>query len=499
MVNEYSFAVICSENTWRTDLTIRYAEYWAFKIGGTVFHATSVDDALSRCKTKFLIVQFPGSIILNETFFSCLRPSDNLVLGNLIVEHDYVKLDRTLIFFNTILWSNAGRPKFNGSISVVKDLLISEGDRFAPKKIVLGENEFLVDQEAKSNGIEILIKQMELFGFANCIDQEHLFFLDHSTPFNEIHYESLFEHDHAKPSHIIYQSHQEYPNIKCDVLICSGEGTRAFNLARITQAKEIIVFDDNKNQLEFQKTLFSTNKHQLLKEMVNEDLKDQGYIPIYPTKYNIKFINLKITSFEAENLIRGIDHTKSLIIDFGEKFIEPWYYYKHPSYQMQALFAELFSLMKCRIGKTIALGYAPGFVDLSKVKINTSTYQYDGSIKDTYERVETEAITEELPSTLEPEQGALDDELVELAKLNGYTISISGKNFTASKIESVRSMDSIEHVYSYREDKWILQVGFTKSVKRIELFSGTDRDGFIKHLLLPVKFNPYSIKNLIKE
>lgn len=406
--DKFTFAVLFSDVAWRTDLTMRHTEYFSRKINtdflAKIIFPTDVDDALDKCETDYLIIQESGNLITDFSFFEKINDVLNLnrdiVLGYLRLAHDYIVLDRKCIVINVTLWKESGKPRFNTQIR--------QGPRFTPQglktdikqplEIACAEgDDMYVPNESSTNGAELIVKQLREFGTARSLEgilDSQNFLLDTTSPYTEIHSETVYEKTilASNRSTVFLHDHGEYGELsatQCELLVCPAEGLRAHTLIQHFKPKKVIVYDLNPDALELQKMILQVEQPTLYGELVDKfinahpsvkcdaDVRDKMYVPIKATQgVDISFVVIDACSFEMEDLIKSLDPSMSLLVDFSDIFTYPPNYYKRPLFQIEAIFAELYSLLKSRTSPTKMIGFAPGFISMDGVDLNTSSAQF---------------------------------------------------------------------------------------------------------------------------
>jgi hypothetical protein len=202
-------------------------------------------------------------------------------------------------------------------------------------------------------------------------------------------------------------------------------------------------------------------------------------------------------------------------------------------YQVQGLFAELYSQIKSRTTPTHIMGFAPGFLNMDNIDVNTSHAQYriDASIppveddieltQDMLDMADEDTIIDEpvvftlpevkpAPSKVEftqtisienavivpppsPFDEALDFGYVKTTKLE--KLSNSYKNFIVYTKKEV--FEEFEAIFDYYVDigstDWSFRVGKVGMDKRVIFINGSDPLTFSKHLNKQIKINPKTV------
>ena len=409
MLNEnFTFAILFNDIAWRTDLTMRHTEYFSRKINtdflSKIFFPSTIDEAMDRCETDYLVIQESGNVITDFAFFDkaykILELNQDIVLGFLKLEHDYILLDKKCMIINIPLWKQAGKPMFNTQVR--------QGPRYTtsgfrtnnklPFEITkaVGDDMY-VPNEVSTCGGAIIVTQLCEFGTARSLegilDTEN-FLLDTSSAYSEIHSETVYEktilaNNKAK---IFLQDHGSYSDLSsvpCELLVCPAEGLRAFTLAEYLKPKNIVIYDTNQKALDLQRMILQSDRPMLYGEIVDQfkltsgnaqfdiELRDDKFVPIKPlSDTNISYVLVDACSFEMEDLIKSLDSNQSLVMDFSDIFVYPPNYYKRPLFQIEAIFAELYSLLKSRTAPTRIIGLAPGFKEMDSIDLNTSSAQF---------------------------------------------------------------------------------------------------------------------------
>lgn len=410
MARNITFALLKPDTQWRTDFTTRFIEHANFRLNPgmtaeTFLIVESVDEALDKCKTQYLLVQSPGNIIADESFYIDLVSNSiinkDLVFGTVKVEEDYMRLSESCLFINLDVWRTLGKPKFRGNGK--------EGPRFsieksahdeisAVTKMAGGGSNTFVPPECSEFGADMLVKQLETFGRINCLPgiarKDSYYYLDKKTPYFEIHCESYFERQilSAKLSEIRsldLDSIDRMKDFNPDIIIAPAIGLKAHTLAEIYQPKKIIVYSENLSALRLQEAIFNIKRPEIYGDIIAEYIKtcpavfsdncSAEHYAAVSCLQNVEtlYANIDAFGYQMEDLIKSLDPDASVLIDFSDLYIQPFKFYKKPLYQVQGLFHELYSLLKSRTAPTRITGLAPGFQQMDHVKVNTDTVQFD--------------------------------------------------------------------------------------------------------------------------
>lgn len=557
MTAQITFAILKSDKTWKYDLTKRFMEHYAFSAYGHEFETyilevDTVDQALRRCQTDYLIIQSAGFVIFNNDFFSSVLEhlsSKNMVVGRIELQDDYVILDRRCIAFNIPEWKRLGEPSFDAG--KIKDgpkyaVSIPSEYEFAPKEVVAvtgAEREF-VPSVCGQNGASIVIKQLDGFGkitsLSGILDPYDSHFLDDSTALSEIVSETFYE----KRFLPIVKDYiftvdtdplQDIPNQSADIVCAPAIGLKPLNLVEHYNAKRVIVFDTNDLALELQRRIFTVTQPTTFGEIMKEFLSDhpeahvaddwssQTFSVIKPCKAYVEYKKIDLFSFEAVDLFNRLDYEKALVVDFSTLFTNPYNFYRRPLYQIQGLFAEIYSILKSRTGATFILGQTPGYKEMTFVEVNTSVAKYlldpnvdpmkpdeDGFKKEPlppivfapeFPTIVKEQI-EEKPALLkkfEAPKNLNKKDVCSIAEDLGYAKSttktiIGGDEKDVTLLMKIELLDGIQFVFNYFVDvpneQWSFKVGVVGQDKTVEFSNGISNDTFKKHLLNDFKINP---------
>ena len=554
--DKLSFAILVKDVAWRADLTARYCEYFAHKLNSNdfskfVFFPDSIDDALNRCETEYLMILSSGFIPFNNSFFDELLTlavqKNQMFIGEIVLDYDFAYLDQQFLFVDISLWIECGQPKFASSIR--SGVLMDTSDYSANKKIphsikkVPTEENIYVAPECSSQGAELIIAQLNKFESLktlSSLSKTNYHFLNNRNPYLEIHTESKFEKLYVEKNKIHSIGNLDFSRFErkpLDILVTPADGIRSLVLAEELKAPKVVIFSKSNAALEFQKLLFGQKQPRLFGEIVRDFLQvfpslilpDDFFAVenhlIVPFTGEVEFVSVDCTSFEVEELIKGIDHTKTVLFDFSNIFVLPHNYYRRPLYQIEALFAEVYSLIKSRTGPSFIAGLGPKFIDLYGIDVNTSSEQYKLDIDAALEmeelpevffkpdlsalKVKDEEITSNwfttvtkaIEQTISPkEPPALPKhENVCVASALDAGFSILSEENNVILVAKEDKMEECEVLYFYginvRTAEWKFFVGKKSSEKRIEFSNGISEDSCIKHINLPVKIN---IKTAIK-
>ena len=418
ILNNLTFAILIQDGGWKSDLTIRFCEYYSRKINNENFidriiFPESVDAALEACQTDYLLIQNEGNLTISQTFFDiieeCADEKTDLFLSHVEISEDYLIIKDSCIFINMILWHEMGRPSFNNGI-------IKDGPNFKatnPTKNKYTPGRFIVDESSTDKcyvpsycqkfGSDFTVKQLEAFSAITCLPavctDSDIFFLDNSSPYLEIMCETALEKKFiSQTKKIIFLKEDDdmtdLPDSVVDLVIAPAQGLKPSNLVDYFKAKELIIFDSNPLSLEFQKMLFSVKVPTIYGDVVREFLEknptaivageweQDEFCVVIPQSLKISYKLVDAFSCEMLELIQSTNHSVSAVIDLSDIYVYPINYYRRPMYQVQGLFAELYSQIKSRTGATYLLGLAPGFIDMVPIPINIEVDQFkiDGNI-----------------------------------------------------------------------------------------------------------------------
>jgi hypothetical protein len=406
-----TFAVVVKDLAWRTELTVRFCEYFSQKFNidflGKIIFPASIDDALEKCETDYLIVQSSGHIIFDRSFFTFIEKialaNEDIAVGYIELAEDYAILRQDCIFFNMKLWEESGKPAY---VSMLR-----EGDRFSigdfkldnkkPFFITSTETDRIyISHEASNQGAEIIAKQLAQFKVAKSFSQlqnKEAHLLDTDTAYSEIHSETIFEklylREAFKRIHLTDKTedivHLDAQHIS--MVVAPANGIKTLAIVNHFRAENVIVYDINPISLDFQKLVFAISKPTLVGELIDqfkatrpyavfadEDLVDRDVVLKPLTRSTrIRYEVVDAFSFEMENLIKSFDDSLPTVFDIADIFTYPYNFYRRPMFQVEGLFIELFSLIKSRRGASFIIGVAPGYQSLNDIEINTSRAQYE--------------------------------------------------------------------------------------------------------------------------
>ncbi len=562
MSSQITFAILKSSHTWKYDLTKRFMEHYAFKAygysyGDYILEVDTVDQALRRCKTDYLIVQSAGHVIFDTDFFSAalraMLDSKNIVLGHTMLQDDYVVLDRRCLVFDVELWRSLGAISFD-------DGRIKDGPKYAvsipsdveylPKEVVVvsGASREFVPAVCGRNGASIVIRQLDEFGslpsLSGLLSTYDAHYLDDSTALSEIISETFYEKRFlplVKDQIITVDADplENLENQSADIVCAPAIGLKPINLVEHYNAKRVIVYGENSLSLELQRRIFTITKPTTFGEIMAEFLSDhpeanivddwscQKLSVIKPCNAFVEYRKIDLFSFEVVDMLTRIDHEKSMAVDFSTQLTNPYEFYRRPLYQVQGLFAEIYSILKSRVGATFILGQTPGYKELTFVEINTSVAKYaidpnvdpmqpgeDGLEKQPmapivfapeFPSISKEEIVEKpalLKKFTESKISSKKD-VCAIAIDLGYAKSIitaiigaDEKEVTLmSKIELLNGIKFIfDYILDVPNEQWSFKVGVEGQDKRVELSNGISNDTFKKHLLNDFKINPTTTK-----
>jgi len=406
--NNLTFALVGSEGSWRTDITARYIQHWIYTLNNEIKPAAlvrtdTIDQALETARTDYLLVQTAGSIIFTEKFLQAMasvaEQGSDMVLGTIRAESDYITLDPSCFFINVPLWRAAGCPKFHSSVREGPALAFLPGQDRPVRLQPASADRTFVNSECASSGAELLIRQLELHGTARALlsvaDAEDFFFLDASSPYHEIHSETIFEKRYlAQAARTVRVAGEPEcaaaAGRLAQVIVAPAHGLRPFMLMKMYSASHVIVYSSSPAELDFQRKIFSVSAPYLYSEIVEQfaqenpsctvvgDISAVADLPINPARgCTVEFVQADAFSFEIENVISDIDDQLTVFFDFSDVFVNPHSFWRRPLYQVQGLFAQVYSLIKSRRGPSRAAGLSPEFFMLDSLDINTSSKQFD--------------------------------------------------------------------------------------------------------------------------
>lgn len=553
LYNNLTFAVLLSDSAWHTDLTVRFCEYFSNKINGPgfldrVIYPESVDDAIHKCQTDYLLIQMGGHITFNDAFFNALEKAafeaSDIAIGHLLLEDDYIKIDKRCIFINMILWRAYGKPAYVSRIKEGPSFKVSSPtkEKSKPNEVILDDTKdrAFVPGYCGIVGGGIIVKQLDTFKKATSLtgitEEQDSFFLDARTPYHEIHTESIFEKKYLAPfrKKIFGLERDDMSSIKAtlaEIVVAPAQGLKALTLAETFKASKIIVYDYNPLALELQKKILSVQIPMTYGEIVEDFIKQfpqavfmdewsqDTHDVVKPLKnVEVEYRLVDLFSFQAEELVQSIDDVKSMVFDLSDIFTYPYNFYHKPLYQAQGLFGEFYSLLKSRRGGTFILGLAPGFQNLNSIEINTSRKQFEYIAppppEDSNEEIPVPDImwippvaTKKLEELVYVPPVKVVDKIVELrkpttpicaAKEMGYMKSSRphklSQEYSLTILTKYEDFEDFPAIFEYAIDEvlgsWKFQVGKKGSDKKVEFSNGLTMEGMLKHLLTEMKINP---------
>lgn len=565
LTNNLTFAILVNNGNWKTDLTIRFCEYFSHKFNGENFiknivFPSTINSALEDCTTDYLLIQSDGHIPFKKSFFKAIENSiennSDIFLAHLELAHDYILIDDRCIFVNMKLWREVGKPAFASQVREGPRFKISQSteNKNRPAQIIIdspNDDKCFVTAACSTSGAGFIIAQLNKFGKATSLsgvltpDESH--YLDSSSPYRELHTETFFEKkflNHIRTNVFALEDDDmsQIKNVSADIVVCPAQGLKPLNLVEYFKASKLVIFDSNPYSLELQKLIFSVEEPTLYSDIIEtfqeefpnanviNGWKEDEYAVVKPVKnINIEYKIVDAFSFEIEDLIKSINHKPSAVFDLSDIFVYPYNYYRRPLYQVQGLFAEIYSLMKSRTGATHILGYAPGFLNMDKIEVNTSSAQYEldptidpnavEEVEITSDEIEI-PIEEDKPSvvfapetSLAPEENksvyslpSANEDVKNLQNTSifvyaidkGYTKTIrSGELNSVTKnlvvLNKLEIYDDWVAVFEYFIDEitseWSFKVGKQGQDKRIEFSNGLNGESFLKHLNQSLKIN----------
>jgi hypothetical protein len=546
-----TFAIIGNPGQWRTDLTIRFSEYYSQGFSENflqhIVYVSSVDEALDLCQTKYLVVQSAGNVIFTQQFFDDIEAqlSENLdiFLGDITIELDYLKLETPCIAFNLEVWNQVGQPRFSSHVlDGPRFEIVEPGEKYSPLRIKPQENDRTnVPAQCSAAGAELIIRQLEVFGIASALraitSTDNMFFLSRKNPYHEIHFETLFEKKYLAGIHNSIFAVDDSPlndqPFAAEVVVVPAQGMRALQLAEKFSAKKIVVYDISPLALEFQRSLLEVSSARLFSEVIADftekhpnasfigDWSDYADDVVVPNRScEVSYHLVDAFSHQMEDLIASLDPTVSIAIDFTDIYIYPYNFYRRPLYQAQGLFQQLYSQLKSRTGSTKILGYAPGFMRMDDIEINTSRVQFEYDVTPPVEETLTEAPpdnplffvpviavqpAEELNTNKWVDTNPIQaSSPAELAKKMGYTSSSRSEVFGNhhaimniwSKIENTGGfLLTLEYAIETMTGSWEFRVGKVSSALK-KITGGPNAASMMNHLSNTNKVRPQDLAQL---
>jgi len=401
--NNLTFAVVVDEVSWRSDLTVRFCEYFSSKINedfiDKIIFPSSIDDALLECKTDYLIIQSSGHIIYDLSFLTkieaTLSNQSDLVLGYIELSDDYAVLNPKCLVVNMLLWNEMGKPLYVGDIRE-GNTFTYEGDNRKPSSITSLPKRTFIEHTAATHGAGFMVKQLEKFNVATSLSifpsHDEAFYLDDATPYSEIYTDTFFEQCLLKNTFNkvftnagVIESELDFT---IDILVVPSTGLRAYSLVQHFKPKKVIIYDINQHSLELQQLIFNVKEPRTYGEVLSEfsdkfpsvilenvsSLDRHQVINVTSTPVETRLIN--VFSFEMVELIKSLNHDESILIDFDDIFVYPYNYFRKPLYMVNALWVEMYSLICGRQGPSYVFGLTPGWTSMNDVETNTSMSQY---------------------------------------------------------------------------------------------------------------------------
>lgn len=559
-----TFSVLNTSNDWRTDITLRFCEYAANQLHGVTFRdfinlPSSVDEALSKCQTPYLIVIQPGYLPLTKNFFTKLEEriklEQDIFLGHIYLVEDYAIIDPKFIMFNMELWRKYGQQPYAVCKTPVKQFTVSQkaSDRDWPNEIIADAHDTQIAEPfCRERGAALISKQMERF--STCISvsalaPEDCHFIDDSTALSEILTETEFELIHLPAIKntvrlISEESLDDIPaGFSTDLLVSVAHGLRTLDIAQAISPKKIIIFSENPHELELQKRIFGVTSPKIYGDIIDEFidnnleatvediLEKNRYLIVSPVKAEIEYRLITTFSFQLFDLIRSIHHNTEAVFDLSDEFIRPSNFYRRPMYQVRGLFATLYSDIRSRTGVTKIFGFSPGFKNMNGVVVNSSNAAFEFSnssveLKQTIEKpqifrpecspqIKQKLVAKSMfskmkdvlsappvPTDTQLENTKLATSWISRALRMGYVVDTTNSDPALTVIfKRTEPVNGIKFVYFYeinaRTNKWSFRVGMAGSRKRVLVNDGTDQGMFLAHLLRESKFDPVATAKLL--
>lgn len=548
--NNITFAILNSKEDWQGQLTLRHCEHFSRAFNGESFAnyivcVSSVDEALSSCVTRYLIVQDSGHIISDKNFFSScaayFKVHKNFMLADFMLDDDYCVLHKEVIVFDVERWKLAGIPEFSSSINtgpILKILEKSNDLRFPPAIALHPTESMLISRHCANNGAALIIADIQnSASFATMkkhVSAEDHYFLRRDSAFHELFTETFYEKNyHTKISRKVYLSdpdtYDHIPKISADSLVVPARGLKAINLALYTGAKNIVIYDNNAHALEFQRRLLSIKRPELFGDIVSKfkkefpsekfvyDVPENEFTVVNPINVNnITFIQLDMFSYECLDIIKFVDDKHSAVFDLSDYFINPNNYFRKKLENVTALFEAVCSVIKSRRGPSFILGDSPLHKNMNDVKINTSTLSdliretplesYEDWHDEITQIGKEQKETQQKPAA--PKSGLSNEfeDLKEIATKNGYEVDVSFNDTRQGKaaelkITKVAILPDFNCIYEYKissiDNKWSFKINKYGHEKKLELSNGNTVDGLKLHIEMINKFNSKAVAKML--
>lgn len=564
-----TFSLLDTCASWRTDFTQRFCEYFAHHFHGQGFSEfinlpASVDDALQKCTTAYLIVMRPGYAPLNKNFFKKLEDqlvqNKDIFLGHIYLVDDYAIIDPKFIIFNMDVWRKAGCPKFKVvTRSTVNQFTVSSksNDRDWPLQIAMVKGDQQnAERFCRETGAVIISKQLELFNRCTSISAiapEDCHFIDDSSSLGEIVSETEFELLYAPQMKnmitvIDSDALDDIPaRFTTETLVSIASGLRVLDTAAHLKPKKIVVFSHNPYELELQKRLFAVDSTRIYGDVLDEfqqDYPDASLAPINsanrhlvisPSSYDVEFHQVNLFSYQILDLVRSLHHATEAVFDFADAFINPINFYRRPLYQVQGLFATLYSDIRSRTGVSRILGYAPGFKRMNPIIINSSNAQFEFDVsnvelegrpvifrpesspqikekmvpKSLFQRIKNVVLPKAVP--VEQPDDTPSEEATPPRKPSSWTTRAIRMGYKFDDSDPTSNVTTIykfnepigdlRFVYFYEIDdvtsKWSFRVSLHGQQKRVLIEDGTTQGTFIAHLLRDTKIDPVATAKML--
>lgn len=395
------------QNDWRSEYTRGIIEHYKRQLGGRLTTATSFTQAVNMCQTKYILFIRSGMVILSQRFFDHLERFANeqrdIVIGDIELGYDYAYLRDEILFVNVELWKRFGSVAFDAKSMSAPSIIPSEktfGDRHPAYIFMDKAHNVNVDFECYDRGAAVLIEQMKAFFDARSLPTElraELFYLDRSSPYNEIHFETKFEtetlpklrervdaFDTPQISELISNK------ISADTIIVPAKGLYTRDMIMKTHAKNIIIYSDSMAQLKLQEKILNlmraTNYENILLSYLSEnpaaeiigDPKQGRSIIIQPhARYSLKMVHINPIGYQLEQLVKQVSIHESLVLDVGEYYTDPVAMYKRDRRALPGYFEALYAQFSSRPGPSFLVGVDPNYTKHAGTHINNLQWRYE--------------------------------------------------------------------------------------------------------------------------
>jgi hypothetical protein len=388
MLKDLTLALIGKPRDNRGILTRLACERYAARFGARYTTAATIDEALAACKTRWLLVQAVGNLILSTSFF---RRLDRLTLGTdaviyygtTVVEDDFATIDGSSVLFNLAAWEAAGRPRYNGSscsAPTIKATPESVGISCPPEIFPNESSRAYISDYCAAHGGNIVRAQLELTGSIKNLPSDiatEQFYLDDALPYS--HHRTYTKLSYLLRTKLVNRIRLYEPYVKprlsaFDALIVPAEGLNPLWFCHDTLAKRVVVYSNNEHELTLMRRAFALRSAQTYGNLLSALVLQEGTVQLDELEANlyrnfvaqpvgreltVEYVQLDPTGYELEFLLERLRPEQTTLVDFGQTFADPFTYVGRDRADVIAYFKYFCGRLRGNPSATFIHGYSP--------------------------------------------------------------------------------------------------------------------------------------------